>query len=110
MRELLRAAFVIAMSGLQVALICPTTLLARQHYTNFSERFAGFPLKVGRLSRLVGAAETKATREARLESDPDTIMVVYRSEESLIWTRPRDVFFESVQHEGKTVPRFAPLD
>lgn len=47
--------------------------------------------------------------EARLESDPATIMIVYRSEEGLIWTRPRDVFFESVQHEGKTVPRFAPL-
>lgn len=47
--------------------------------------------------------------EARLESAPDTLMVVYRSEEGLIWTRPRDAFFESVQHEGKTVPRFAAL-
>lgn len=47
--------------------------------------------------------------EARLESEPGTLMVVYRSEEGLIWTRPRDVFFESVQHEGKNVPRFAPL-
>ncbi|HZW24980.1 MAG TPA: DUF1653 domain-containing protein [Gallionella sp.] len=48
--------------------------------------------------------------EARLESNPGTIMVVYRSEEGLIWTRPRDIFFESVQHEGESVPRFAPLD
>jgi len=46
--------------------------------------------------------------EARLESDPDVIMVVYKSEDGLIWTRPSDVFFELVQHEGKTVPRFAP--
>nr|MDP9416035.1 DEAD/DEAH box helicase [Pseudomonadota bacterium] len=60
----LRAAFVAAMAGLQVALVCPTTLLARQHYNSFKERFQGFPIEIGRLSRLVGAAEAKATREA----------------------------------------------
>ncbi len=59
----MRAAFVAAMSGMQVALVCPTTLLARQHYTNFVERFQGLPLRVGRLSRLVPAAEAKATKE-----------------------------------------------
>lgn len=36
--------------------------------------------------------------EARLESDPDVVMVVYKSEEGLIWARPRDVFFESVEY------------
>lgn len=45
--------------------------------------------------------------EALLESDPGVVMVVYRSEEGLVWTRPRDVFFELVEFEGKTVPRFA---
>jgi transcription-repair coupling factor (superfamily II helicase) len=59
----LRAAFVMAMSGRQVALVCPTTLLARQHYSNFVERLQGFPLNVGRLSRLVPAAEAKKTKE-----------------------------------------------
>ena len=59
----LRAAFVMAMSGRQVALICPTTLLARQHYRNFVERLQGFPIEVGRLSRLVPAAEAKKTKE-----------------------------------------------
>ena len=59
----LRAAFVAAMAGQQVALICPTTLLARQHHRNFVERFKGFPIEIGRLSRLVPAAEAKATRE-----------------------------------------------
>ena len=59
----LRAAFVMAMSGKQVALICPTTLLARQHYANFVERFHGFPINIGRLSRLVPAGEAKRTKE-----------------------------------------------
>ncbi len=58
----LRAAFVAAMSGQQVAVVAPTTLLARQHYSNFAERFAGFPLKIGRLSRLVPAKEMTDTR------------------------------------------------
>jgi transcription-repair coupling factor (superfamily II helicase) len=59
----LRAAFIAAMSGLQVALIAPTTLLARQHFTTFRDRFQGFPIEIGRLSRLVPAAEAKATKE-----------------------------------------------
>ena len=59
----LRAAFVMAMSGRQVAVVAPTTLLARQHYRNFTERLEGFPIKVGRLSRLVPAAEAKKTKE-----------------------------------------------
>jgi hypothetical protein len=45
--------------------------------------------------------------EARLESDPSVIMMVYKSEDDSVWTRPRNVFFELVQHEGKMVPRFA---
>ncbi|HEY0148504.1 MAG TPA: transcription-repair coupling factor [Allosphingosinicella sp.] len=59
----LRAAFVAAMAGMQVALVCPTTLLARQHYNNFKERFHGFPIEIGRLSRLVTAKEAKETRD-----------------------------------------------
>jgi len=70
----LRAAFVAAMAGYQVALICPTTLLARQHYRNFVERFQGFPIEIGRLSRLVPAAEAKATRE-RLEQGKVEIVI-----------------------------------
>jgi transcription-repair coupling factor (superfamily II helicase) len=60
----LRAAFVAAMSGVQVAVIAPTTLLARQHYKNFAERFRGFPLRVRQLSRFVPAKEAAETREA----------------------------------------------
>lgn len=53
----LRAAFVAAMEGLQVAVVVPTTLLARQHYKTFKERFAGLPVRVGQASRLVGTRE-----------------------------------------------------
>ena len=70
----LRAAFVAAMAGMQVALIGPTTLLARQHYTNFVERFHGFPLNIGRLSRLVPAAEAKATREGLADGRIDVVI------------------------------------
>ena len=58
----LRAAFVVAMSGKQVAVVCPTTLLARQHFKTFSERFQGWPVKVRRLSRLAPAKEAAETR------------------------------------------------
>ena len=70
----LRAAFVAAMGGLQVAIIAPTTLLARQHFTNFSDRFAGFPLKVGRLSRLVGDKEAKATKQGLADGTVDVVI------------------------------------
>ncbi|MET0338019.1 MAG: transcription-repair coupling factor, partial [Caulobacter sp.] len=59
----LRAAFVVAMSGKQVAIVCPTTLLARQHYKTFVERFQGWPIKVRRLSRLAPAKEASETRD-----------------------------------------------
>ena len=59
----LRAAFVVAMSGKQVAVVAPTTLLARQHFKTFSERFAGWPVKVRQLSRMVPAKEVAETRE-----------------------------------------------
>ena len=59
----LRAAFVAAMSGQQVAVVCPTTLLARQHYKTFVDRFQGWPVRIGRLSRLVPAKEANETRD-----------------------------------------------
>src|ERR671920_1014486 len=70
----LRAAFVMAMSGKQVALVCPTTLLARQHYRNFVDRLQGFPINVGRLSRLVPAAEAKKTKEGLADGTVDIVI------------------------------------
>jgi len=59
----LRAAFVAAMTGMQVAVVVPTTLLARQHFKTFSNRFAGFPLRVGQLSRLVAPKDAEAVKQ-----------------------------------------------
>ncbi|KLI62772.1 transcription-repair coupling factor [Aurantiacibacter marinus] len=70
----LRAAFVAAMNGQQVTMIAPTTLLARQHYQNFCDRFAGFPLNIGRLSRLVSAKEMKETREGLADGTVDIVI------------------------------------
>ena len=63
----MRAAFIAAMSGRQVAVVVPTTLLARQHYAGFSQRFQGLPLRVAQLSRLVTAKDAKLTK-AELKS------------------------------------------
>ncbi len=70
----IRAAFVAAMSGVQVAIIAPTTLLARQHYKNFAERFRGFPINVRPLSRFVSTKEAAATREGLAKGDVDIVI------------------------------------
>jgi transcription-repair coupling factor (superfamily II helicase) len=70
----LRAAFVAAMQGVQVAVIAPTTLLARQHYANFVERFKGFPLEIGRLSRLVPAKEAGETKVGLANGTVDIVI------------------------------------
>ena len=59
----LRAAFAVAMSGRQVAIIAPTTLLSRQHYQTLKARFRGWPIKIGQLSRLVSGKKAALTRE-----------------------------------------------
>ena len=70
----LRAAFAAAMQGMQVAVVAPTTLLARQHYGNFRERFGGFPVQVRQLSRLVTAAEAKAARDGLADGTVDIVV------------------------------------
>jgi transcription-repair coupling factor (superfamily II helicase) len=70
----LRAAFVVANAGAQVALICPTTLLARQHFATFSERFHGFPVRIAQLSRLVSAAEAAATKDELAKGSLDIVI------------------------------------
>ena len=59
----LRAAHSVAFSGGQVAVVAPTTLLVRQHYHTFSERFSGFPVNIAMLSRFVPPGEAARVRE-----------------------------------------------
>lgn len=70
----MRAAFVAAMSGQQVAVIAPTTLLARQHYQSFAERFRGFPVNVAPLSRFVSAGDAAKTREGLSRGKVDIVV------------------------------------
>ena len=70
----LRAAFVAAMSGMQVAAVVPTTLLARQHTKTFMDRFSGFPVKIRQLSRFVDAKEARETKAAMAAGDIDIVV------------------------------------
>ena len=99
----MRAAFVAAMAGFQVALIGPTTLLARQHYSNFAERLKGFPIEVGRLSRLVPAAEAKATREGIEKGLVDIVIGTHALlSKSLKFKKLGLVIVDEEQHFGVT--------
>jgi transcription-repair coupling factor (superfamily II helicase) len=70
----LRAAFVMAMSGRQVVLVCPTTLLARQHYSTFVKRFQGWPVRIRRLSRLAPPAEAAETRAGLAKGEIEIVI------------------------------------
>ncbi len=70
----LRTAFVAALNGKQVAVVVPTTLLARQHYATFTERFKGLPLRLAQASRLVGRKEVDAVKAGLESGDVDIVI------------------------------------
>ena len=70
----LRAAFITAMNGRQVAVVVPTTLLARQHFKTFSERLRGYPVKIAQASRLVSATELAQTKKGLADGDIDIVV------------------------------------
>jgi len=70
----LRAAFVTAMNGKQAAVVVPTTLLARQHTKTFQERFRGFPVHIGQVSRLVAAAELAKVKQGLATGGIDIVI------------------------------------
>ncbi|HZY24123.1 MAG TPA: TRCF domain-containing protein, partial [Beijerinckiaceae bacterium] len=70
----LRAAFATAIAGKQVAVIVPTTLLARQHYRTFQERFRGLPIEIAHASRFVPAAEMKKVKAGLADGTIDIVV------------------------------------
>ncbi|WP_377275190.1 transcription-repair coupling factor [Rhizobium sp. R86522] len=70
----LRAAFIAAMNGIQVAVVVPTTLLARQHFKTFSERFRGLPIRVQQASRLVGTKELNLVKKEVADGKTDIVV------------------------------------
>ena len=74
----LRAAFIAVMGGRQVAVLVPTTLLAEQHFNNFTDRFAEWPIKVAEISRFRTAKEQAAALEGLAKGDIDIIIGTHR--------------------------------
>ncbi len=74
----LRAAFVAVMGGRQVAVLVPTTLLAEQHYQNFCDRFAEWPIKIAEISRFRSAKEQKQALADLAEGKVDIIIGTHR--------------------------------
>ena len=70
----LRAAFTVALAGFQVAVVVPTTLLARQHYATFQQRFKGLPVRVAQASRLVAARELSAVKAGLRDGSIDIVV------------------------------------
>jgi transcription-repair coupling factor (superfamily II helicase) len=70
----LRAAFVAAMNGKQVAVVVPTTLLARQHMKTFSDRLRAYPVRIVQASRLVSAAELAKVKKAAADGTVDIVI------------------------------------
>ena len=75
---LFRSAFKAIQDGRQVAVLVPTTVLAAQHHTTFSQRFAAFPLQVGLLSRFVGAREQERTLAGLADGSVDLVVGTHR--------------------------------
>ncbi|UTH76728.1 transcription-repair coupling factor [Chromobacterium sp. IIBBL 290-4] len=74
----LRAAFVAVMGGKQVAVLVPTTLLAEQHFQNFSDRFADWPVRIAELSRFKSGKETKQALAGLSEGSVDIVIGTHK--------------------------------
>ena len=74
----IRAAFKAVMDGMQVAILCPTTVLAEQHWNTFRERMAGYPITVEMLSRFRTPAESKKVVKLLAEGGVDIVIGTHR--------------------------------
>ncbi|WP_092400725.1 MULTISPECIES: transcription-repair coupling factor [Candidatus Ichthyocystis] len=97
----LRATFMTAMSGKQVALLCPTTLLANQHYNVFSSRFASWPIKIVELSRFRSPAEVKKSIAEISDGSVDIVIGTHRLlQKDVLFSRLGLVIIDEEHHFG----------
>ncbi|SDV50488.1 transcription-repair coupling factor [Chitinasiproducens palmae] len=74
----LRAAFIAVLGGKQVALLCPTTLLAEQHFQTFTDRFSQWPVRIAELSRFKSGKETTQAVKALASGDVDIVIGTHK--------------------------------
>jgi transcription-repair coupling factor (superfamily II helicase) len=99
----LRAAFVAAMNGLQVAVVVPTTLLSRQHYKTFTDRFKGLPIRIAQASRLVGTKELAEAKEGLANGSVDVVVGTHALlGKSIDFRRLGLLIIDEEQHFGVT--------
>ncbi len=97
----LRAAFQVASSGRQVILIVPTTLLARQHYQLFTERFKNFEIKIVQLSRFVTGAQSKENKQAITDGSAQIVIGTHQLlGNSIEFNHPGLLIIDEEQHFG----------
>src|SRR6201999_1745729 len=97
----LRAAFVAALAGSQVAVVVPTTLLARQHFRAFSTRFEGLPVKVAQLSRMVTAKDAAAVRAGLADGSVSIVIGTHAlMAKSVVFSELGLVIVDEEQHFG----------
>ncbi|RPI31178.1 MAG: DEAD/DEAH box helicase, partial [Hyphomicrobiaceae bacterium] len=97
----LRAAFTVALAGLQVAVVVPTTLLARQHLATFAHRFKGLPVRVAQASRLVVGKELNAVKAGLRDGSIDIVVGTHALlGKSIEFNRLGLVIVDEEQHFG----------
>ena len=95
----MRAAFVAAMGGRQTAVLAPTTLLAEQHHRTFLDRFAGLPIQIARLSRVVSAADSRLALSQIADGKIDIAIGTHRLlSKDVIW---RDLGLAIIDEEHR---------
>jgi len=97
----LRAAFIAAFADFQVAVVVPTTLLARQHFATFTERFKGLPVRIAQASRLIGARELAAVKAGLEDGSIDIVVGTHALlGRSIAFNRLGLVVVDEEQHFG----------
>lgn len=99
----LRATFAAVMSGSQVAVVVPTTLLCRQHFKTFVERFAGVPVRIEQLSRLVTGKDADKVREGLANGEVDIVIGTHALlSKSIAFNKLELLIVDEEQHFGVT--------